>query len=81
MDDDELVRRCDAGRFESPRNLRIASAISRHFHAVACRVRAPDGQPSIASSRSHWFTTECRRRSMRGRDTAVVYIQVRPGIS
>ncbi len=39
------------------------------------------GHPSIASSRSHWLTTECRRRNARGLGTARVYIHVRPGIS
>ena len=34
------------------------------------------GQPSIASSRSHWFTTECRGRNSRGRATVP---RVHPG--
>ncbi len=38
----------------------------------------PPGQPSTASSRSHWFTTEWRRRSALGRATERVYIHVRP---
>ena len=39
---------------------------------------APAGHPGIASSRSHWFTTECRGRNVRGRATARVYIQRAP---
>ena len=35
------------------------------------------GMPS-AVSRSHWFSTECRRRSSRGRATRVVYIHAAP---
>ena len=36
--------------------------VRRHLDRVAVRRSgAPAGHPGIASSRSHWFTTECRR--------------------
>ena len=42
--------------------------------------RAPPGQPSMPSSRSHWFTTEWRGRSSRARAArCCVYIHWRPG--
>ena len=55
-----------------------SSAISTRSRVSSA---APPVHPGIASSRSHWFTTECRGRRSRGRWTARVYIQRRPWMS
>ena len=39
------------------------------------------GQPGIASSRSHWFWTECRGRKSCARGAMRVYIHARPFMS
>jgi hypothetical protein len=66
----------------SRRAIRASASASRAISTLS-RVASgpPEDHPSIASSRSHWFTTECRFRSSRGRGTAVVYIHVRPGMT
>ena len=60
----------------------LGDAVSKAFSdAVEEHKLRVAGQPSIASRRSHWFTTEWRGRRARGRPTTRVYIQLRPLIS
>lgn len=67
----------------SSRSATRASAWASPAICTASRAGSgsPCGQPSIASSKSHWFRTECLARSVRGRATVFVYIHVRPVIS
>ena len=66
MDHHQLVSRSDARCCETTLDTVASRRRRRAPSRRGSRRRSgpPAGQPSIASSRSHWFTTECRRRSV-----------------
>ena len=78
--DDDDARSAGTPSAAQPLSMPRARRIDRHLHAIDRRIRRAGKRRVDRGSRSHWFSTECRARSSRGRCTTRVYIQRGPHI-